>query len=96
VTWRQTAARVDVLARGLVAVARQGAPRVAIISENRIEMAIADLACQTAGLVSVMIPAQATESDVAFMLRQSEAGVAIAGSREIVATLRRLADGLPD
>ena len=84
------------LARGLVAVARQGAPRVAIISENRIEMAIADLACQTAGLVSVMIPAQATESDVAFMLRQSEAGVAIAGSREIVATLRRLADGLPD
>ena len=95
VTWRQTAARVDVLARGLVAVAGRGAPRVAIISENRVEMAIADLACQAAGLVSVMIPAQATEHDVAFMLRQSEARLAIAGSREILATLRRLTDGLP-
>jgi len=94
-TWRQTAARVEALARGLVATAGTDTPRIAIISENRLEMALADLACQAAGFVSVMIPAQATESDVAFMLRQSEAALAIAGSREILATLKRLAEGLP-
>jgi long-subunit acyl-CoA synthetase (AMP-forming)/N-acetylglutamate synthase-like GNAT family acetyltransferase len=95
VTWRQTAAWVDALARGLMAIAGGETPRVAIISENRVEMAFADLACQTAGLVSVLIPAQATESDIAFMLRQSEARVAIAGSREILGTLKRLKEGLP-
>jgi len=94
VTWRQTAARVDALARGLIAIAAQGTPRVAIISENRFEMALGDLACQAAGLVSVMIPAQATDNDVLFMLRQSGAGLAIAGSRETLATLRRVAEGL--
>jgi long-subunit acyl-CoA synthetase (AMP-forming)/GNAT superfamily N-acetyltransferase len=95
VTWRQTAAWVDALARGLLAVAGDAAPRVAIISENRVEMAFADLACQAAGLVSVLIPAQATEHDVAFMLRQSEAGVAIAGSRDILVTLKRLMESVP-
>lgn len=93
VTWRQTAARVDALARGLIAVAPAGAQRVAIISENRFKMAICDLACHAAGLVSVMIPAQATDDDVAFMLRQSGAGLAIAGSREALATLRRVTEG---
>ena len=94
VTWRQTVARVEAAARGLIAIAGEGAPRVAIISENRFEMAVCDLACQAAGLVSVMIPAQATDNDVAFMLRQSGAGFAIAGSREALATLKRLAPGL--
>ena len=93
VTWRQTAARVDALARGLLAVSPTGTPRVAIMSENRFEMALCDLACHAAGLVSVMIPAQATDNDVAFMLRQSGAGLAIAGSRETLATLRRVTEG---
>ena len=95
VTWRQTAARVEALARGLVAVAGPRPLRVAIVSDNRLEMALADLACHAAGLVSVMIPALATEPDIEFMLRQSEAGIAIAGSREILAALRRLAESLP-
>ena len=94
-TWRHVAARVDALARGLLAIANGGEARVAIISENRVEMALVDLACQTAGLVSVMIPAQATDSDVLFMLRQSNATVAIAGGRESLAVVRRVAEGLP-
>jgi len=95
VTWRQTAARVDAIARGLIAVSPGSAPRVAIISENRVEMAFCDLACHAAGIVSVLIPAQATDADVAFMLRQSDASIAIAGGRESLATLRRLSEGLP-
>jgi long-chain acyl-CoA synthetase len=95
VTWRQAASRVEALARGLVALTGGRDARVAIISDNRLGMALADLACHAAGLVTVMIPAQSVDDDVAFMLRQSGAGVAIAGSREILATLRKLADGLP-
>ena len=95
VTWRQVSARVDAIARGLVALAEGGAPRVAIVSENRLEMALADLACHAAGLVSVLIPANATEGDVGFMLRESGAGIAIAGGKEQLAALRRLREGLP-
>lgn len=95
VTWRQTAAWVDALARGLIAIAGEGSPKIAIISENRIEMVFADLACQAAGLVSVLIPAQATEQDVVFMLRQSEARIAIAGSREIALMLKKLKESVP-
>ena len=93
VTWLQTAARVDALARGLIAVASSGSPRVAILSDNRFEMVLCDLACHAAGLVSVMIPTQARDNDVAFMLRQSGAGLAISGSRENLATLRRVTEG---
>ena len=94
-SWRQVAGRVDALSRGLAAWAGDGAPRVAIVSENRLEMALVDLACQDAGLVSVMIPAQSTETDVAFMLEQSGCAIAFGGSREIVAMLRRLAESIP-
>jgi long-subunit acyl-CoA synthetase (AMP-forming)/GNAT superfamily N-acetyltransferase len=95
VTWRQMSARVDALARGLLALARGGSPRVAIVSENRLEMAVTDLACHAAGVVSIMIPASATETDAAFMLRQSGAGIAVAGSRETLAVLRRVKDAIP-
>ena len=47
--------------------------------ENRIESALSDLACLTAGLANVMVPATATEADVGFMLghcrRAHRAGV---------------------
>ena len=94
-TWRQAAARVEAIARGLVALAGVTSPRVAIVSENRPEMALSDLACHAAGLVSVMIPAQATEADIAFMLRQSGAAIAIAGGREAFGMIRRLSEMVP-
>jgi long-chain acyl-CoA synthetase len=95
ISWRQTSARVEAMARGFLALAAGESPRVAIVSENRVEMALCDLACHAAGLVSVMIPASATETDAGFMLRQSGVSVAIAGSREALAILRRLKEGLP-
>lgn len=95
VSWRQTSARVDALARGLLALASGSDPRVAIVSENRLEMALVDLACHAAGLVSIMIPASATESDAAFMLDQAKAGLVVAGSPEAAAMLRRVKERVP-
>jgi len=89
-TWRQAASRVDFLARGLLSLDSSDSPRpIAILSENRIEMALVDLACLTTGLVNVMIPANATEADVAFMLRHSGAGtVIVSNARQLEKVLK--------
>jgi len=78
VSWHQVAGRVGLIARGLVAltVADKEKP-VAILSENRLEMALTDLACLTTGIVNVMIPATATESEVGYILEHSGAGTVI-------------------
>lgn len=83
VTWRQAAARVDALARGLLSLGGGRPPeRIAILSDNRLEMAIADLACLSAGIVTIMIPANATEADVGYMLRHAGAAGVIVSNRE--------------
>ncbi len=50
---------------------------MAILSENRLEMALTDLACLTTGIVNVMIPATATETEVGYILEHSGAGTVI-------------------
>src|SRR5262245_19807151 len=80
VSWRQTSLRVDAIARGLLALAGTDA-RVAIVSGNRLEMALCDLACHAAGLVSVLIPTSATEADIAAILTHAGATVAIVSER---------------
>ena len=88
VSWRQAALRVDALARGLLALAG-GEGRVAIVSANRLEMALCDLACHAAGLVSILIPTSATEADIAEILGLARATVAIVSEREpLLAALR--------
>jgi long-subunit acyl-CoA synthetase (AMP-forming)/N-acetylglutamate synthase-like GNAT family acetyltransferase len=95
VSWRQASARVDVLARGLLALAEGRALRIAVVSDNRLEMALVDLACHAAGLVSVLVPASSTEADVAYMLRHAEAGVAVVSGREPLAAVRRARASAP-
>ncbi len=95
-SWRQVAARVDSLARGLLSLAGDGEPpRVAILSENRLEMAIADLACLSAGLVDVIIPGNATEADAGYMLRHSRCRIAIVSGREQLQKVLHDRESLP-
>ena len=83
ITWYQVAGRVDLIARGLIAVsAPVQDPRVAILSENRLEMALIDLACLATGIVDVMIPATATENDVAYILRHARVGTVVVSTTE--------------
>ena len=81
-SWRRTASRVEGIARGLLALEESGATRVAIASDNRIEAVLVDLACLTTGIVDVMVPANATESDVGYMLRQAECDVVVVANAE--------------
>ncbi len=81
-SWRQTAARVETLARGFMALEEGRTDRpLAILSENRIEVVWVDLACLTSGRVSVPVPATCTEADVGFILERCGARTVVC-SRE--------------
>ncbi|ANM29876.1 hypothetical protein ABI59_10255 [Acidobacteria bacterium Mor1] len=96
-SWRQTAGRVELLARGLLALDPDGEPGpVAILSENRLEMILADLACLTSGIVNVMIPANSTAEDVQFMLRHAGARTLIVSTREQLDKIRECREELPE
>src|ERR1700722_7750544 len=53
ITWREAAAQVEAIARGLRALDLARGDRVALVSENRPEWMIADLAIIAAGCITV-------------------------------------------
>jgi len=52
-TWREAAAQVSELARGLISIGVKPGERVVLVSENRPEWLIADVAIMAAGAVTV-------------------------------------------
>ena len=89
-SWAQVAAEVDDYARALLSLDHPNEPgRVAIVSENRLEMALLDLACLTSGIVNVMVPATATDADVGFILKHSGVSTAIVSGREQLAKVSK-------
>ncbi len=95
VSWHQVAGRVGLIARGLLALTASNSDRpVAILSENRLEMALTDLACLTTGIVNVMIPATATDSEVGYILEHAGVGTVIVSDsvqlKKIAANRERL------
>src|SRR6201991_4088730 len=79
-TWGEAAARVKSLARGLIGLGIQPGDRVALISENRPEWLIADLAIMAAGGITVPHFATNTPDDHRHILTHSGAkGAIVAG-----------------
>jgi long-subunit acyl-CoA synthetase (AMP-forming)/GNAT superfamily N-acetyltransferase len=96
-TWHAASARVDALTRGLLSLeADVPLTPISILSENRIEMALLDLACLTTGLVDVMVPANSTDADVGFILRHAKIRTAIVSGREQLHKVLKNRDDLPD
>jgi long-subunit acyl-CoA synthetase (AMP-forming)/predicted GNAT superfamily acetyltransferase len=96
-TWSQVAGRLETLARGLLSLSYPAEPeRIAILSENRLEMALLDHACLTSGLVNVMIPANATDADVGYILRHAKVGTVVVSSREQLEKVEKNRGSLPD
>jgi long-subunit acyl-CoA synthetase (AMP-forming)/N-acetylglutamate synthase-like GNAT family acetyltransferase len=89
-SWRRVVSRVEFYSRVLLSLDRSNDPApIAILSENRIEMALLDLACLSAGLVNVMVPANATETDVGYILGHSRAGaVIVSGPHQLAKVLK--------
>ena len=86
-SWAKTAAQVRKLARGLKTLGINAGDRVAIVSENRPEWAIADLAIMTLGAISV--PAYTTNT-----VRDHQHVLSDCGAKAIIVSTRTLATRL--
>lgn len=76
-TWAEVAETVRRLARGLVALGIRPGDRVVLVSENRPEWAIADLAIMAAGAVTVPAYTTNTVDDHLYILEHAGAAAAI-------------------
>jgi len=96
-TWSQVAEQVEILARGLWSLtSAEDQCRIAILSENRPEMAMLDLACLTSGLPNVVIAANATDADVGYILGHARVGAVIVSGREQLDKVEKNRQSLPN
>ncbi|MBT4932299.1 MAG: long-chain fatty acid--CoA ligase [Rhodospirillaceae bacterium] len=98
-SWAQTAIQVSELARGLKSLGVVAGDRVLLISENRPEWLIADIAIMAAGAITVPGYVTNTEADHRYLIENSGAKAAIVSSvklfeRVLAAALK--ADSMED
>jgi len=82
-SWTATARQIDQMARGLRALGLADGDRVLLVSENRPEWLIADLAIMSAGGVTVPAYTTNTVSDHLHILNDSGASFAIASTKAL-------------
>lgn len=87
--------RVRFLALGLEALGLQRTDRVAILSENRPEWALADFAALCSGVVGVPIYATLPPNQIAYILNDSGARLVLVSTAEQLAKVREVWGELP-
>jgi long-chain acyl-CoA synthetase len=95
-SWRETAERVSALSRGLRGLGLQPGDRVVLVSENRPEWLIADLAIMAAGAITVPAYTTNTTDDHNHILTNSGALGALVSSRALARRLLPAAIEAPD
>ncbi|HYU51952.1 MAG TPA: long-chain fatty acid--CoA ligase [Gemmatimonadaceae bacterium] len=95
ISHREVADRVRHAARGLSSLGVRRADRVAILSENRPEWAIADFACLTAGLTDVPIYPTLPPDQIAYILKDSAAVAIFVSTRAQAEKIREIRSQLP-
>ena len=96
VTWAKVDARVRQIAAGLVALGIESEQRVAIISSTRYEWVVADLAVMLAGGATTAIYPTTSESDVTYIVADSQSRIVFAENDAQIAKLRANRSGLPE
>jgi long-chain acyl-CoA synthetase len=86
-SWKQTAGQVAALAAALRRLGLERGDRVLLVSENRPEWCIADLAIMAAGCVTVPAYTSNTTGDHVHVLENSGAKAAIVSTQKLAATL---------
>ncbi|MFZ1415321.1 MAG: long-chain fatty acid--CoA ligase [Defluviicoccus sp.] len=94
-TWREVAARVTSLARGLISLGVAKGERIVLVAENRPAWLIADVGIMAAGAITVPAYTTNTEADHLHVLRNTEACGVIVSTRRIAAPLLRAAAQCP-
>ena len=82
-SWNQVREQVDAIAKGLVNLGILKGDRVVILSENRPEWQIADLAIMSIGAISVPAYTTSTTSDYIHIINHSEARCIIISSHNL-------------
>ena len=82
VRWREVREHVEAVAAGLIARGIQPGDRVAILSENRYEWVLSDLAILACGAISVTLHAPLAPAQVLEQLRDSEASTIFVSTAE--------------
>ncbi len=85
ISWKELAVQVDAVAVGLMELGLAHGDRTAILSENRPEWAIADLAILQLGGVTVPVYATLTTEEIGVLLRDSGAKFIFVSSTELMA-----------
>src|SRR5947209_12235813 len=80
--------KVRAFRRGLDALGLVHGDRIAILSENRVEWAITDLAAQSLGLVTVAPYVSLPAEQVAYIVRDSEAKAIVVSDTKQLAKVR--------
>ena len=92
---RAAAERVQAIALGLRELGVKAGDRVALVSENRPEWALADYACLTARAVDVPIYPTLTPKQTEYILRDSEAVATFCSTANQLAKVLEVRAGLP-
>ncbi len=87
INWAETARRVASLSAGLKAAGLQRGDRVMLVSENRPEWCIADLAIMAAGCITVPTYTTNTERDHTHIIENSGARAIIVSTQKLATTL---------
>jgi len=95
ITYGELDDRVSRLARGLLALGVTHGARVALLSENRPEWAIADLAIVSIGAVNVPLYSTLPPPQVEYILRDSEAIALIVSNEKQLAKALEVRESLP-
>jgi long-chain acyl-CoA synthetase len=95
-SWRQTAAQIGQLARGLSALGIAAGDRVVLVAENRPEWLIADIAIMTLGAITVPTFTSNTAADHRHILTHSGAKAAIVSGGGVAKRLLAAALEAPD
>jgi long-chain acyl-CoA synthetase len=95
ISHREVADRVRHAARGLSSLGVRRGDRVAILSENRPEWAIADFACLTAGLTDVPIYPTIPPDQIAYILKDSAAVAIFVSTKAQAEKIKEIRSQLP-
>jgi len=95
ISHREVADRVRHAARGLSSLGVHRGDRVAILSENRPEWAIADFACLTGGMTDVPIYPTLPADQIAYILKDSGAVAVFCSTGEQVMKVQEIQQHLP-
>ena len=95
-SWGEISNEVEIIASALLQRGMTAGARVAILSENRLEWIIADLAIMSIGAISVPLFTTYTQTDITYLLSHSGARAIICSNSELTAFAEIAAQDSPD